>query len=234
MKIRTDFVTNSSSSSFIFEKGADFQKIKKEAEEIFQQLLREEKRWLYDGEIERNQYFLDRLEDDYWFKRISALDMDEQEEVFGWYRNDRMEQIMDREPEDVKQWSEQAKLDYFHDAILELSYRRYVEENGTIDYYKVLENLWEVYEGAPWCSWNIKEDEKNERLQKYEQFIEDHYEELANYCIQLQEEGVTSGILLERFFHSEYILYDDLESPWLMSEALGKTKGCLWSCNHMG
>ena len=52
--------------------------------------------------------------------------------------------------------------------------------------------------------------------------------------MELQKEGVTSGVLLEKFFDSEYVLYDSNESPWPMSDALGKTKGCLWSCNHMG
>ena len=82
------------------------------------------------------------------------------------------------------------------------------------------------------CSILSLYEKKEEK--KYEKFMEYHYDELASYCIQLKEEGVTSGILLERFFHSEYVLYNHLESPWLVSKALGKTKGCLWSCNHMG
>lgn len=230
MKIRTDFVTNSSSSSFIFEKGADIQEIKKEAEKLFQQLLITD--IYYREDMELSQYLLKRL-DNYWM-RISELNSYAQYKIFDWYRTDRLEQIMDKEPETVKQWSMQAKLDYFHDAILNLSYRIYAEENGTINYDNVLENLWEIYQNCPWCSLNRKQANQNERLKRYEEFMAEYYDELANYCIQLKEEKITSGILLERFFHSDYILYDTMESPWLLSKVLKNTKACLWSCNHMG
>ena len=110
-----------------------------------------------------------------------------------------------------------------------------VKEDGTIDCKWLIENLENLYD-YPW--FNAQKEKKTEEYIKYlkkkEDFVAEYYDELKNYCMELQKEGVKYGELLGRFFHSEYVLYDDVESPWLMSEALGKTKGCLWSCNHMG
>ena len=64
----------------------------------------------------------------------------------------------------------------------------------------------------------------------------EYYEELKEYCMQLKKEGVTSGMLLEKFFNSEYVIYSRYycSVPGELDQALGKTKACLWSCAHMG
>ena len=85
-----------------------------------------EDKWLDDLESRYELQFLDSLS---FPDRISELGLWGQQEIFDWYEYEKMKQVLDKEPQDVKQWSEEAKNTYFCNIILENCYTYCYELN---------------------------------------------------------------------------------------------------------
>ena len=231
MKLRTDFVTNSSSSSFIFEKGIDLSEFKQRAME---------KHKVVYGPSQYKGYF--RYEDGEWIlqhleqevERISELDYWPLRELYVWYERDVVEQWLKKEPEEFSQWSAEGKnfifvkyyLDFIFFFMPAMGYD--IEKNQTIETKRVYEVFqWEYLEFLIW-------ELEDKIAEKIIYFLENEYELVEEYFKEMSQKTVFLGDLIETFFDCELVLYSDIESPWCMSQALKETEGCLWGCNHMG
>lgn len=234
MKLRTDFVTNSSSSSFIFEKGVDIEEVKERAIQKHKEVYGKQKNegWrrsydYYESLYERGDWILQHLETE--VTRISQLEAWPLRELYNWYGSDVLEQKFAKEPEDKSRWSQAGRE--FAYLCLYIEYLFYIPyyaddvvgEKGEINTKAVYESFqWEYVDFMMWSEDNVRD------------FLENEYNEIMAYFEKMSQKNVCLGELMEQFFDSEYVLYNDMESPPFMSDALKETKGCLWGCNHMG
>ena len=231
MKLRTDFITNSSSSSFIFEKGIDLSEFKQRAIEKHKVVY--ERSQYKDYRYENGEDILQHLEQR--VERISELDYWALMELYDWYEDDVVKQWLKKEPKELSQWSAEGKqklfVKYYIDFIFFLS-REYhtiytTEKKQPIDTEQIYENFqWECVEFLLEQLW----DDKTEKLAY---FLENEYESVDEYFREMSQKTVSFGDLIEAFFDCELVLYSELEAPWFMSLALEETEGCLWGCNHM-
>ena len=233
MKLRTDFVTNSSSSSFIFEKGIDLSEFKQRAMEKHKVIFGHSEDRDY-SRFEYEEWTLRHLEQE--VVKISELDYRVLRELYSWYEDDVVEQWLRKELKELSKWSAEGKqkifVKYYIDFILSLPEKTYImdaiEKKLPIDTKQVYEDFqWEYVEFLVGELWD-------KTAEKLTYFLENEYELVEAYFKEMSQKKVFFGDLIETFFDCELVLYSDIESPWCMSQALQETEGCLWGCNHMG
>ena len=209
MKYRTDFVTNSSSSAFIFEKGLDYQ-------ELFQ---KEELRGLKKR-----------------IKKISDLDSWEQASLFWWFG---AQEYIHHKKENFKEYellfavlAYGAETDWSYEPDI-------LAEDGEIKYEELLERIRNKKVPDPnldaYNGYYIREyiPELEAIL---EEVVTQRNAELLSYAEQLQKQEVCYGTLLMQYFDCEDIIYSDvdleLESEWRLGNLWEEKKVRCLTIHH--
>jgi len=191
MKYRTDFVTNSSSSAFIFEKGLDYK-------ELFQkeELLGLEKR----------------------IKKISDLDSWGQASLFWWFG---IKEYVYHKKEATEECSllftvlaYGAEYDYFAYQPARLA------ENGEIKYEDVLEDIRKGKVPVPDDDDAYREQILEARV-LVEEVVTKRTDELLAYVEQLKAQRVNYGDLLVQYFGCEDVIYTEVDLDWDIVLELG-------------
>lgn len=184
MKLRTDFITNSSSSAFIFEKGLNYK-------ELFQkeELLGLEKR----------------------IKKISDLDSWDQASLFWWFGT---EEYIYHKKENFKEYellfavlAYGVETDRFDDLDI-------LTENGEIKYEELLERIRNKKVPDPNLddyNGNYIREYIPELEAILEEVVTKRNAELLSYAEQLQEQKVCYGALLMQYFDCEDIIYSNVD-----------------------
>ena len=181
MKLRTDFVTNSSSSAFIFEKGLDYK-------ELFQkeELLGLEK------EVEK----------------ISELGFWDQMSLFWWFGiNEYVYHKKEEEKDCALLFTVLAYLSEVDNSLKE-PFR--LAKSGVINY-EELQKAIENGEVPLMHDDDAKKEHHLEAKTLVEEVIIKRTDELLAYVEQLKEQQVNYGDLLMQYFGCEDVIYTDID-----------------------
>lgn len=215
LKLRTDFVTNSSSSSFIFGKNTDLNTLekvvnKKVLELIAQSQACTDKYDKWDLEYTGNalKHVVSHL------VTPDKLDLEDLLGVLGWYVYDLCEEICSSK--DTSDLCDEDLSMIFTNVLSDLIYCA-VDDNK-LD----ADNLEEI---AVYELFSHRIDEK------FSYVVSNNFEKWIEFVKKYKNEPYK---LLEDILYCKYVYYDGDETYYMAVEILSEMEECLYCCGHMG
>lgn len=221
MKFRTDFVTNSSSSSFIFQRKFSIEEIR----HLRAKLATKVRTDPYSTYKELNDDF------DYLLEGIKTPDKFSSEvlaEVVSWYRDKMVSPLIGDKDlgggENYTLSDEKlrilAGIWYFDYFVIRLNEPDKEYAHPTYD--QLEESVWFYLSYAHL-------DYGNEL---FDRWITDNAEKFLDALVGVAEMPLPE--LFQMITGGKYMYYDSFETCWLVSEVFREDENCLFGCNHMG
>lgn len=239
MKYRSDFVTNSSSSSFIFRENH----LKKKEESMLGELramIDGDKHWREDGDfiLDEARYICKNT------KRFREFTLQELEEVYEWYFDDVTEALSDR---DAADFTEEEIALAAKAIVIRIILQRYddglwasfdksdqqAENSGicmtgeaTITHEQVEEALYSAFNRNEESYWWDPDE------QKLHKWLEEDFTRIMDAALECA--GRMAGDLMEEFFGAKYMYFDGEETHYFILEIVSKYEEFVRGCCHMG
>lgn len=222
MKFRTDFVTNSSSSSFIFQRKFSIEEIRHLRSRLMEDSRTDPYSPSYKELNDDFEYILEGI------KTIDKLSPRVLAEVVSWYRDEMVSHLLgDEDPggnENYTLSDERLRIlagiwyfDYFV-----TNYNEPQNEYARPTYDQLEESVWFYLSYAHL-------DYGNEL---FDRWITDNAEKFLGVLVSVAEMPLPE--IFQMITGGKYMVYDDLETHYLISEILEESENCLFGCNHMG
>ena len=221
MKFRTDFVTNSSSSSFIFQRKYSIEDIRHLRSRLLKKATKSPYSPNYRDLNDDFDYILEGI------KTIDKFILETLSEVFSWYRDKIISKLTnDSNPAE----SEPNTLSDEKLRILAgIWYFDYIVDRYCSHSNEHTSPTYELLEEYVWDYLTVAYQYDDDRLailitENGERFLT-ALADVAKMSLYEIFEMITGG---------KYMYYDSMESDWLASKTLQEDENCLFGCSHMG